>query len=91
MPTCTIGKGLITQSSKLRIPEDNKTKIIRNFLKEFVSLQKELNITIMAALNIQIDIPNMGVYELEELKHKVTLFAKKLATVSRKSEAKDAK
>ena len=45
----------------------------------------------MAALNIQIDIPNMGVYELEELKHKVTLFAKKLATVSRKSEAKDAK
>jgi len=45
----------------------------------------------MAALNIQIDIPNMGVYELEELKHKVTLYAKKLAAVSRKSEAKDAK
>ena len=43
----------------------------------------------MAALNIQIDIPNMGVYELEELKPKVTLYAKKLAAVSRKSEAKD--
>ncbi|MBQ8239720.1 MAG: hypothetical protein IJZ38_02610 [Bacteroides sp.] len=43
----------------------------------------------MAALNIQIDIPNMGVYELEELKHKVTLYAKKLVAVSRKSETKD--
>ena len=43
----------------------------------------------MAALNIQIDIPNMGVYELEELKHKVTLYAKNLVAISMKSETKD--
>lgn len=43
----------------------------------------------MAALNIQIDIPNMGVYELEELKHKVTLYAKKLVAASKKSDTKD--
>ena len=32
----------------------------------------------MAALNIQIEVPNMNIYDLEELKHKVTAYAKSL-------------
>ena len=32
----------------------------------------------MAALNIQIEVPNMNVYDLEELKHKVTIYARNL-------------
>lgn len=44
----------------------------------------------MAALNIQIDVPNMGVFEMEELKHKVTLYAKRLIAVSKLSESKEA-
>lgn len=40
----------------------------------------------MAALNIQIEIPNMGIYEMEELKHKLTVYAKKLIAASDVSE-----
>lgn len=36
----------------------------------------------MAALNIQIEIPNMNVYDLEELKHKLTVYAKSLISSS---------
>ena len=40
----------------------------------------------MAALNIQIEVPNMGIYELEELKHKITVYAKKLIASSNVTE-----
>lgn len=40
----------------------------------------------MAALNIQIEVPNMGMYEMETLKHKVTVYAKKLIAASKKAE-----
>lgn len=40
----------------------------------------------MAALNIQIEVPNMGIYEMEELKHKLTVYAKNLITESKISE-----
>jgi len=43
----------------------------------------------MAALNIQIDVPNMGVFEMEELKHKVTLYAKKLIAISKTTESQE--
>lgn len=43
----------------------------------------------MAALNIQIDVPNMGVFEMEELKHKVTLYAKKLIAISKVTESQE--
>lgn len=43
----------------------------------------------MAALNIQIDVPNMGVFEMEELKHKVTLYAKKLIATSQVAVAQE--
>lgn len=40
----------------------------------------------MAALNIQIEVPNMGMYEMEIIKHKLTIYAKKLIAASKKSE-----
>lgn len=40
----------------------------------------------MAALNIQIEVSNMGMYEMETLKHKVTVYAKKLIAASKKAE-----
>ena len=40
----------------------------------------------MAALNIQIDVPNMGIYDMEELKHKVVAYAKKLISSSQTKE-----
>lgn len=36
----------------------------------------------MAALDLQIEVPNMGVYEMEELKHKLMAYAKKLISMS---------
>lgn len=39
----------------------------------------------MAALNIQIEVPNMGIYEMEELKQKLTVYAKKLIASSDKT------
>lgn len=41
---------------------------------------------IMAALNIQIEVPNLGMYEMEALKHKLTVYAKKLIAASKKKE-----
>ena len=40
----------------------------------------------MAALNIQIEVPNLGMYEMEALKHKLTVYAKKLIAASQKKE-----
>ena len=40
----------------------------------------------MAALNIQIEVPNLGMYEMEVLKHKLTVYAKKLIAASKKAE-----
>ena len=40
----------------------------------------------MAALNIQIEVPNMGIYEMEELKHKLTVYALNLIAESNISE-----
>ena len=40
----------------------------------------------MAALNIQIEVPNLGMYEMEALKHKLTVYAKKLIATSQKKE-----
>ena len=42
----------------------------------------------MAALNIQIEVPNMGMYEIEELKNKLTLYAKKLIATSNRAKTK---
>lgn len=43
----------------------------------------------MAALDLQIEVPNMGVSEIEELKHKLMAYAKKLISLSQsQSEAK---
>lgn len=42
----------------------------------------------MAALNIQIEVPNLGMYEMETLKHKLTVYAQKLIAASKKKEAK---
>ena len=42
----------------------------------------------MAALNIQIEVPNLGMYEIEALKHKVTAYAKKLIAASNVAETK---
>lgn len=39
----------------------------------------------MAALSIQIDVPNLGVYDMEVLKHKLTVYATKLIAASKKS------
>ena len=39
----------------------------------------------MAAVNIQIDIPNLGTYEMEELKHKLTAYAQNLIAASNTS------
>lgn len=36
----------------------------------------------MAALNIQIEVPNMGVHEIEKLKQKITAYAQKLVSSS---------
>ena len=41
---------------------------------------------IMAAVNIQIDVPNLGTYEMEELKHKLTAYARNLIAASNTSE-----
>ena len=41
----------------------------------------------MAAVNIQIDVPNLGAYEMEELKHKLTAYARNLIAASNKSQA----
>ena len=38
----------------------------------------------MAALNIQIEVPNLGMYDVEALKHKLTVYAKKLIAASKK-------
>ena len=40
----------------------------------------------MAALNIQIEVPNLSMYDMEMLKHKLTVYAKKLVAVSNKTE-----
>lgn len=40
----------------------------------------------MAALNIQIEVPNLGMYDMEALKHKLTVYAKKLIAASKKTE-----
>lgn len=40
----------------------------------------------MAALNIQIEVPNLGLYDIEALKRKLTVYAKKLIAASRKTE-----
>ena len=45
----------------------------------------KISITIMAAVNIQIDIPNLGTYEMEELKHKLTAYAQNLIVASNTS------
>ena len=45
----------------------------------------------MAALNIQIEVPNMGMYEMETLKHKLTVYAKKLIAASKKTEVETVK
>ena len=42
----------------------------------------------MPALNIQIDVPNLGANEIEELKHKLTIYAQNLISASNKSELK---
>ena len=39
----------------------------------------------MVAVNIQIDIPNLGTYEMEELKHKLTAYAQNLIAASNTS------
>ena len=36
----------------------------------------------MAALDLQIEVPNMGVSEIEELKHKLMAYAKQLISLS---------
>ncbi|MBQ8672662.1 MAG: hypothetical protein IJ511_01185 [Bacteroides sp.] len=36
----------------------------------------------MAALDLQIEIPNMGVSEIEELKHRLMAYAQKLISLS---------
>ena len=41
----------------------------------------------MAAVNIQIDIPNLGTYEMEELKHKLTTYARNLIAESNKNKS----
>lgn len=41
----------------------------------------------MAAVNIQIDVPNLGAYEMEELKHKLTAYARNLIAASNYSKA----
>ena len=40
----------------------------------------------MAALNIQIEVPDLGMYEMAALKHKLTVYAKKLVDASKKKE-----
>lgn len=40
----------------------------------------------MAALNIQIEVPDLGIYEMAALKHKLTVYAKKLIAASKKTE-----
>ena len=40
----------------------------------------------MAAVNIQIDVPNLGTYEMEELKHKLTAYARNLIAASNKTQ-----
>ena len=44
----------------------------------------------MAALNIQIEVPNLGMYEMEALKHKLTVYAKKLIAASKTKETEAA-
>ena len=41
----------------------------------------------MAALNIQVEVPDLGMYEMAVLKHKLTVYAKKLVAASKKAEA----
>ena len=41
----------------------------------------------MAALDLQIEVPNMGVSEVEELKHKLMDYAKKLISLSQSQSA----
>ncbi len=43
----------------------------------------------MAALNIQIEVPNMGIYEMEELKHKLTVYAQNLIAEAKNSEKQE--
>ena len=43
----------------------------------------------MAALNIQIEVPNMGIYEMEELKHKLTVYARNLIAEEKNSEKQE--
>lgn len=40
----------------------------------------------MASVNIQIDVPNLGTYEMEELKHKLTAYAQNLIAASNSSD-----
>lgn len=40
----------------------------------------------MAALNLQIEVPNLGANEMEELKHKLTVYARNLIAESNISE-----
>ena len=40
----------------------------------------------MAALNIQIEVPDLGMYEMAALKHKLTIYAKKLVVASKNKE-----
>lgn len=41
----------------------------------------------MAALDLQIEIPNMGLSEIEELKHQLMAYAKKLISLSQSQSA----
>ena len=41
----------------------------------------------MAAVNIQIDVPNLGAYEMEELKHKLTAYARNIMAESNKNKS----
>lgn len=41
---------------------------------------------IVAALNVQIEVPNMGIYEMEILKHKLTVYAKKLIAATKQKD-----
>ena len=43
----------------------------------------------MAAVNIQIDVPNLGTYEMEELKHKLTVDAQNLIAEAKNSEKQE--
>lgn len=43
----------------------------------------------MAILNIQIEVPNAGIEDMRELKHKLTAYAKMLISSSPKSTAAD--